>query len=253
MGFALYILVGGVAMTCFVHAHPEYADQIPNGYNVKDVNGNPWLGVGHERPGGSGPLNPFGVDFQAAGYTWTQDLCKKDSDGDGASNGQELGDPNCVWTPGATPASSIVSHPGFPGDVKGIVDTCKSWTSPVSNTTTVNLQFSQPFNLPSGVVTTYVRQGFDMRTFTGVNSSSLILVETRLTRHQNVDAYAYRLEVIYGGPVNVVHHIVLYQCQQASDIVNFTSPSTGDLTCFGGILYAWAIGQCVLLSISHDY
>ena len=178
-GKMIFLSLVVTCLACLTHAHPEYADQIPNGYNVKDVHGNSWLGVGHERPGGSGPLNPFGMDFQAAGYTWTQSLCNKDSDGDGASNGQELGDPSCIWTPGATPASSIVSHPGFPGDVRGIIDTCESFTSPVSNTSSVNLQFSQPYTLDSGVVTSYVRQGFDMRDLIGVNSG------TRLVRRKD--------------------------------------------------------------------
>lgn len=35
-------------------------------------------------------------DFAAAGHAWTQELCQADSDGDGYSNGQELGDPGCT-------------------------------------------------------------------------------------------------------------------------------------------------------------
>ena len=58
--------------------------------------------------------NPFGVDFAAAGFHWTAELCAKDSDGDGLSNGEELGDPACVWQPGFEPSTSInISHPGF--------------------------------------------------------------------------------------------------------------------------------------------
>ena len=38
---------------------------------------------------------PTPQDFKAAGFKWTAELCKKDSDGDGFTNGQELGDPNC--------------------------------------------------------------------------------------------------------------------------------------------------------------
>jgi hypothetical protein len=38
-------------------------------------------------------------DFAAAGYTWTVELCNKDSDGDGHSNGAELGDPDCKVRP----------------------------------------------------------------------------------------------------------------------------------------------------------
>ena len=36
-----------------------------------------------------------------------------DSDGDGKNNGEELGDPNCVWIKDAIPEkSSDISHPG---------------------------------------------------------------------------------------------------------------------------------------------
>ena len=44
---------------------------------------------------------------------WTVDLCRKDSDGDGKTNGEELGDPNCIWVRGATPQIlDGLSHPG---------------------------------------------------------------------------------------------------------------------------------------------
>ena len=40
-------------------------------------------------------------------------LCQKDSDQDGKTNGEELGDPNCQWTEGATPELiSGLTHPG---------------------------------------------------------------------------------------------------------------------------------------------
>ena len=40
-------------------------------------------------------------------------LCKEDSDGDGMTNGQELGDPNCVWTEGTIPSrTDNITHPG---------------------------------------------------------------------------------------------------------------------------------------------
>ena len=44
---------------------------------------------------------------------WTIELCNKDSDGDGKTNGQELGDPNCVWVEGGIPEIvNDLSHPG---------------------------------------------------------------------------------------------------------------------------------------------
>ncbi len=82
-------------------AYQSYRDNIPNSALVRDCAGNSWAGVGHQRSQGGGPRNPFGVDFQAAGYTWTTELCQKDSDGDGLTNGRELGDPSCTWTKGS--------------------------------------------------------------------------------------------------------------------------------------------------------
>ena len=36
-----------------------------------------------------------------------------DSDGDGKTNGEELGDPRCVWTPqGGAPTNAASGHPG---------------------------------------------------------------------------------------------------------------------------------------------
>ena len=32
--------------------------------------------------------------------TWTDDLCNADTDADGKTNGEELGDPDCTWTEG---------------------------------------------------------------------------------------------------------------------------------------------------------
>ena len=74
-------------------------------------------GLGHATcEGGDFPLNLFGVDFMLAGYRWTEELCRKDSDGDGLTNGEELGDPCCVWEHEALPlagfAAHEVSHPG---------------------------------------------------------------------------------------------------------------------------------------------
>lgn len=36
-----------------------------------------------------------------------------DSDKDGKSNGEELGDPNCTWQPAQTPAGHAIGHPGI--------------------------------------------------------------------------------------------------------------------------------------------
>ena len=42
-------------------------------------------------------------------------ICHEDPDGDGVTNGEELGDPCCEWTPGAQPYRKWnLSHPGRP-------------------------------------------------------------------------------------------------------------------------------------------
>jgi len=95
----LAVVVTVLSLAYKGHASPTYADLIPNGYSVPnpEPQGGVWAGVGHAKAGGGGERNPFGVDFAAEGHEWTKALCEKDSDGDGRSNGEELGDPECVW------------------------------------------------------------------------------------------------------------------------------------------------------------
>ncbi|XP_060560571.1 temptin-like [Ruditapes philippinarum] len=109
-GFVLALVIIGT-----IRAFPTYQDFIPNGHNVPNpCGGGIWLAVGHYNPTQHTiDKNPFGLDFRAAGHTWTVALCNKDSDGDGKTNGEELGDPKCVWTKGATPAGSATGHPGI--------------------------------------------------------------------------------------------------------------------------------------------
>jgi hypothetical protein len=92
-----------------VSAWPEYNPMIPNGDNV-----NGGTNIGHVDEAGVEGVNEFGAAFEEAGDAWTVELCQADSDGDGQTNGQELGDPCCefvyetnavvLWTEG-------VSHP----------------------------------------------------------------------------------------------------------------------------------------------
>ncbi|KAK3577799.1 hypothetical protein CHS0354_024842 [Potamilus streckersoni] len=97
-------------------AYKIFLDVIPNGKNVF----NPcavdvvWIGVGHKNPEGGGDRNPFGTAFEANRKVWSRELCQLDSDGDGISNGQELGDPRCAWKIGQLPERVInISHPGI--------------------------------------------------------------------------------------------------------------------------------------------
>ncbi|KAK3767664.1 hypothetical protein RRG08_022699 [Elysia crispata] len=101
-----------------VDSYPSNRDRIPNGYRVPDPcrPGRTAQGVGHVLADGGGARNGFGQAFAAAGG-WTSALCNADSDGDGISNGAELGDPNCNWSQGQTPEStSGITHPGINND-----------------------------------------------------------------------------------------------------------------------------------------
>ncbi len=71
--------------------------------------------IGHVSPLGGGPNNYYGLDFRSAGLAWTAALCALDSDGDGQTNGLELGDPCCTWKDGGPPPQfgSDISHPGL--------------------------------------------------------------------------------------------------------------------------------------------
>ncbi|CAL1534136.1 unnamed protein product [Lymnaea stagnalis] len=108
-----YVIFAAVATT--VLAFPSFRTRIPNGDKVPNPcpGGGTWQGVGHLNSTGGGPLNPFGVDFDAALFQWTQALCRLDSDKDGKTNGEELGDPNCTFT--AAVPGTLLPPTGNPG------------------------------------------------------------------------------------------------------------------------------------------
>ncbi|EGZ21608.1 hypothetical protein PHYSODRAFT_495761 [Phytophthora sojae] len=89
-------------------ASKEFVALIPNGGNVAGASA-----IGHsDNTGRSSATNAFGKAFADAGKSWTLSLCQADTDGDGQTNGQELGDPCCEWSVGSTPRwTSGVSHP----------------------------------------------------------------------------------------------------------------------------------------------
>ena len=145
-------------------ARPSYSSKIPNADKVVGCEGQAWPGVGHLRSSGGGARNPFGVDFAAAGHTWTAALCAMDSDGDGVTNGAELGDPDCTWSQGLAPQFDTgITHPGISctstpcGGASDVAPTgtgCASYTAP-SGVQSHDMLF-QPFAVPSG--TTYALQ-----------------------------------------------------------------------------------------------
>ena len=105
-----------VALSGVAHARPFRVDEIPNGNAFgcrnchNDDNGStntPFLADVRSSLAGPGQIQEDHV-------TWGPALCNADSDGDGWSNAIELGDPDCVWTPGAAPSGKSAKNPGNP-------------------------------------------------------------------------------------------------------------------------------------------
>ncbi len=92
------------------HAYQTYVALNPNGASVGRP---PVAAIGHIATSGGGNRNAYGIAFAANGHKWSKDLCLQDSDGDGYTNGFELGDPCCIWVQGQTPQiTDDISHPG---------------------------------------------------------------------------------------------------------------------------------------------
>eukprot|EP01120_Amphizonella_sp_Union-15-10_P009128 TRINITY_DN3399_c0_g1_i1.p1 TRINITY_DN3399_c0_g1~~TRINITY_DN3399_c0_g1_i1.p1 ORF type:complete len:615 (-),score=52.27 TRINITY_DN3399_c0_g1_i1:93-1937(-) len=140
----------------YVTARPYYRDSIPNGYHVPN-----WPGVGHFNFGGGGSLNPFGTHFQENGHQWTKTLCELDSDGDGKTNGFELGDPDCIWKSGDQPQRTFnITHPGFADDRIGPSDPDRSCANKKQDDSEFEISFQFPnYSIPNSR-TTYACRKF---------------------------------------------------------------------------------------------
>jgi hypothetical protein len=93
-------------------ARPTYVDQIPHRPDG--------CGTCHVSFGGGGRRNSFGRDIEAIGprgrVNWGA-AAVRDSDEDGYTNGEELGDPDGLWLPGEPPPNDFagaISAPGRP-------------------------------------------------------------------------------------------------------------------------------------------
>jgi len=214
------------------HAFPEFAFRIPNGYSVPNPGpqGGVWAGVGHVNAGGAGERNPFGDDFEVEGFEWTTTLCETDSDGDGRSNGVELGDPECEWVAGGTdPAEPALSHPGIVDEPQGsgVAGTCGNYVSP-DDEISMDIAFSAP-NLMNETQTHY------------------------LCEQKEIDVPAQQVldqikTAIILDNSEVLHHMFIYLCPEGAVSSDGDRVGQGQYECSGieincFSMAGWAIGQ----------
>ena len=150
-----YILFSAIILTFTVMVSRSFrVSQIPNGSAFQCANC-------HVSAGGGGARTAFGETVRSGFLTsptgnvvWGPDLAAIDSDGDGFTNGEELQDPNGVWSSGSIGDPSLVTNPGdassFPNptsveNIGSIVSTYKlnsNYPNPFNPTTNIS------FNLP---------------------------------------------------------------------------------------------------------
>jgi uncharacterized protein (TIGR03382 family) len=110
MSFAL-IAVSASFVAASATARPNFPSRIPNGTV------NSCLNCHNSNAGGA--RNAFGSAFEDG--SWAS-ICDVDTDGDDQTNGQELGDPNCIWTSGTAARTTDISNPAVAGDTSADPD-----------------------------------------------------------------------------------------------------------------------------------
>lgn len=194
-----------------VRGWPSFAGRIPNGYNVPhpclDLM---WGPVGHTNIDLPVERNQFGTDFGMLGQKlWTEDLCRADSDGDGRTNGQELGDPDCIWKVGDEPTSTQnITHPAICEPIES--DFCMERNTflvceyfidgscPVLNEADIHkVDLTIPPTAVPNVETTYICMTFDLP--------------------EDEDNHVVAFKPII-DKASVVHHMIIYGCGKDTDV-----------------------------------
>lgn len=214
-----------------VDAFAMYKDRIPNGDNVMDCDQNLEGGVGHIRSGGGGDRNPFGLDFAEAGLQWTPELCNKDSDGDGLTNGRELGDPECTWSVGQSPQFDRgITHPGVNCDARN----CETGEGVLGMSSDGD---DPPFGCEVHETPSTLSQAFTFSGHPVGNGTSYIM---QAFTWQQADAHITKFEMVTEH-TQVNHHMIIYRCPRDMSDQFGTPALKGKMEC-PLMVMAWAVG-----------
>ena len=206
-----------LSIPSIVLSYPSFMKLIPNGDKVK-FEGESWPGVGHTKVYGGGDLNIFGKDFMNAGNEWTEELCRKDSDGDGRTNGEELGDPECTWKLGdPNPKTRFVTHPG-------IADECPS---PSPAPSLMKIAIIGAGKVGQGLMKTFTKANFILSY--GVRNLATHPDSDYLVKPVN-EAIEWATVVFLAVPANAVLDIIKTygESLKTKVIVDCTNPFTWD-------------------------
>jgi len=178
-----------IALTAMVLARPHRPNQIPNGtkYSCATCHAVP-----NPTPG-NGPRNLFGqkvesdfLDMPGSGgnVEWGPALAILDSDGDGVTNGAELGDPDGLWSIGQSDPGNRedITNPGDAGSVSAI-----RISTVIPDAFRLEQNFPNPFN-PTTTIEFAISE-FDHVTITIFNlrgQKTKILVDERLSAGQYI-------------------------------------------------------------------
>ncbi|XP_052763811.1 dopamine beta-hydroxylase-like isoform X2 [Mya arenaria] len=228
---------------CAVSGYDYFRNDIPNGHTVPHPcnSAKTWDGVGHQTQEGGTARNPFGLDWKDNGQVWNSSICEKDSDGDGRTNGQELGDPDCTWTIGTNIAAVASSHPGICEPIRSAMCAnknsfldcgkqgfqCDAINQP--DVFNISISFAPGTRVPRQE-TTYMCQAFDLPEVATSSTNHLIAAIPNIVNP------------------TVAHHMIIRGCSSDAHITD--QHRAAPYMCFMGdqigcddIIAIWAVGS----------
>ncbi|OWF37770.1 Tyramine beta-hydroxylase [Mizuhopecten yessoensis] len=161
-----------------------------------------------------------------------------DSDGDGFSNGAELGDPKCVWIPGSEPDGTPTGHPGI----------CEPLRD--SKCLSINKWYTcEKRDLECDAINSPDVQEFEIKlpkTKVPVRATTFTCTNFAFPSDKDYHIIADRSSI---DNHNVMHHIIIYGCP--NEVENLIHPLNTQYDCLGEMgeqecveqISMWTIGK----------